>query len=149
VKRAKITGTGSYLPERILTNAELEQMVDTTDEWITSRTGIRERHIAAEGEFTSDLGAKAALRALESAGISAADIDMLVVGTITGDYPWPATACIIQEKIGATRAFAFDVSAACTGFIYALDLATKPIVAGAVQRALVIGCEAFSRILNW
>lgn len=149
MKRARITGTGSYLPERILTNADLEKIVDTTDEWITTRTGIRERHIAADGEFTSDLAARAAEQALESAGVSAQDIDLIVLGTITGDYPWPATACLVQQKIGATRAFAFDVSAACSGFVYALDAATRQIEAGAVRRALVIGAEAFSRIIDW
>ena len=149
MKRARITGTGSYVPEKILTNTELESMVDTTDEWISTRTGIRQRHIAAPGEFTSDLAANAAKRALVAAGVAAADIDLIIVATITGDYPWPATACLVQEKIGAKRAFAYDVSAACSGFIFALDAACRQIETGAIKKALVIGAEVFSRILDW
>lgn len=149
MKRARITGTGSYVPEKILTNADLETMVDTSDEWISTRTGIRQRRIAAEDECTSDLAAKAAQRALEAAGCSADDIDLIIVGTITGDYPWPATACLVQEKIGAKRAFAYDVSAACSGFIFALDAARRQIQVGAIRKALVIGAEVFSRILDW
>ncbi|WP_305041421.1 beta-ketoacyl-ACP synthase III [Geoalkalibacter sp.] len=149
MKRARIVGTGAYVPEAVLTNRDLEQRIETTDEWIVSRTGIRERHIAAEGEHTSDLAARAARAALEMAGVGAEDIDLIVVGTITGDFPWPATACLVQEKIGAKRAFAFDVSAACSGFVYALDAAVKQIQCGAVRKALVIGAEILSRIVDW
>lgn len=149
MKRARITGTGSYVPEKILTNADLEKIVDTSDEWIATRTGIRERRIAAVSENTSDLAANAAARALEMAGVSADEIDLIIVGTITGDYPWPATACLVQEKLGAKKAFAYDISAACSGFVYALDAATRQIEAGAVQKAVVIGAEIFSRILDW
>lgn len=149
MKRARITGTGSYVPEKVLTNADLEKIVDTSDEWIASRTGIRERHIVADGQNTSDLATEAARQALEMAGIRAADIDLIIVGTVTGDYPWPATACLVQEKLGAKKAFAYDVSAACSGFVFALDAATRQIEAGAIQKALVIGAEVFSRILDW
>ncbi len=149
MKSARIIGTGSCVPETVLTNKDLEQRIDTSDEWIVSRTGIRERHIASENESTSDLAAAAARRAMDMAGVSAEEIDCIVVGTITGDYPWPATACLVQEKIGARNAFAFDVSAACSGFVFALDAAHKQIVAGAVKKALVIGAEILSRIIDW
>ncbi len=149
MKRARIIGTGSYVPQRVLTNKELEQVLDTTDEWIVSRTGIRERHIVAEGEFTSDLAAHAAHRAMDMADISVEDIDLLVVGTITGDFPWPATACLVQQKIGAINAYAYDISAACSSFVYALSAAVSAIESGRVKRALVIGAEALSRIVDW
>lgn len=149
MKRARIVGTGSYVPEAVLTNRDLEQRIETTDEWIVSRTGIRERRIAADHECTSDLAARAARAALDMAGVSAEEIELIVVGTITGDFPWPATACLVQEKIGAKRAFAFDVSAACSGFVYALDAAVKQIQSGAVGKALVIGAEILSRIVDW
>lgn len=149
MKRARIVGTGAYVPEAVLTSKDLEQRIDTTEEWIITRTGIRERRIAADGECTSDMAAQAARRALEMAGVGAQDIDLIVVGTITGDYPWPATACLVQEKIGAKRAFAFDVSAACSGFVFALDAAVKQIQCGAVNKALVIGAEILSRIVDW
>ncbi|WP_305043918.1 beta-ketoacyl-ACP synthase III [Geoalkalibacter sp.] len=149
MKRARIVGTGSYVPEAVLTNRDLEQRIETTDEWIVSRTGIRERRIAADHECTSDLAARAARAALDMAGVSAEEIELIVVGTITGDFPWPATACLVQEKIGAKRAFAFDVSAACSGFVYALDAAVKQIQCGAVGKALVIGAEILSRIVDW
>ncbi|KIH77379.1 3-oxoacyl-[acyl-carrier-protein] synthase III [Geoalkalibacter ferrihydriticus] len=149
MKKARIVGTGCYAPEAVLTNRDIEKKVDTNDEWIVSRTGIRERRIAAEGECTSDLAAHAARRAMEMAGVSAQEIDLIVVGTITGDFPWPATACLVQEKIGAKRAFAFDVSAACSGFVYALDAAVKQIQCGGVKKALVIGAEILSRIVDW
>lgn len=147
--RARITGTGSYVPEKVLTNLDLEKFVDTNDEWIRSRTGIRERHIAAEGENTSDLATKAAERALEMAGVDAKDIELIVVGTITGDYPWPATACIVQANLGAVNAGAFDVSAACSGFLYALSTAVDRIEAGRCRKALVIGAEVLTRVVNW
>lgn len=149
MKKARIIGTGSYVPEKVLTNSDLEKFLDTTDEWIVTRTGIRERHIAAEGEFTSDLAANAARRALEMAGIGPEDLDLVIVGTVTGDFPWPATACLVQHKIGAVQAAAFDVSAACSGFLFALDNAVKHIEAGPAKRALVIGAEVFSRIVDW
>lgn len=149
MKRARIVGTGSYVPEAVLTNRDLEQRIETTDEWIVSRTGIRERRIAADHECTSDLAARAARAALDMAGVGAEEIELIVVGTITGDFPWPATACLVQEKIGAKRAFAFDVSAACSGFVYALDAAVKQIQCGAVGKALVIGAEILSRIVDW
>ncbi|TYP00251.1 3-oxoacyl-[acyl-carrier-protein] synthase-3 [Geothermobacter ehrlichii] len=147
--RARITGTGSYLPKKILSNHDLEKMVDTSDEWITTRTGIRERRVAADSEATSDLAVNAARRALEMAGVAPEEIDYLVVGTITGDFPWPATACLVQDRLGAKNAFAVDVSAACSGFIYALDSAVKQVVSGAVGKALVIGAEVLTRIMDW
>lgn len=147
--RARITGTGSYVPEKILTNVDIEKFLDTNDEWIRTRTGISERHIAAEGENTSDLATRAAERALEMAGVSAEEIDLIVVGTITGDYPWPATACIVQSNLGAINAGAFDVSAACSGFLYALSCAVDRVDAGRSKKALVIGAEALSRIVDW
>lgn len=147
--KARIIGTGSYLPEEVLTNKDLEKFVDTNDEWIRTRTGICERRRAAVGENTSDLGAEAGRRALEMAGVSAEEIDYLVVGTITGDFPWPATACLVQDKLGAKNAFAFDISAACSGFVYALDGAVKQIQSGAVKKALVIGAEILTRVVDW
>lgn len=147
--RARITGTGSYAPERVVTNIDLEKLIDTSDEWIRTRTGIVERHLASEGEATSDLATKAAQRALEMAGVAATDIDLIVVGTITGDYPWPATACIVQSNLGAVNAGACDVSAACSGFLYALSMAVDRIMAGNAKKALVIGAEVLSRIVDW
>lgn len=147
--KARIIGTGSYLPEKILTNKEIEKIVDTSDEWIRTRTGICERRIAAEGEFTSDLAANAARNALEMAGVSPEEIDYLVVGTITGDFPWPATACLVQDILGAKNAYAYDVSAACSGFVFALDSAVAQIESGRIRRALVIGAETLSRSIDW
>jgi len=147
--KAFVAGTGSYLPEKILTNFDLEKMIDTSDEWIASRTGIRQRRIAADDEVTSDLCVNAARKALEMAGWGAEDLDLIVVGTITGDYPWPATACIVQHKLGATKAAAFDISAACSGFIYALSNAVAQIESGKIRRALVIGAEVLSRVIDW
>jgi len=149
VKRARIIGTGSYLPEKVLTNFDLEKMVDTTNDWILARTGIVERRIAADSEMTSDFAVTAANRALQMAGISASDIDLIVVGTITGDFPWPSTACIVQNKLGAVNAAAWDVSAACSGFVYALTSAAQYIQNGTAKRALVIGAEILSRIIDW
>lgn len=149
MKQARIIGTGSYIPEKVLTNQDFEKYLDTTDEWIVSRTGIRERHIAADGEFTSDLAFNAARQALDMAGVDAADIDLIVVGTITGDYPWPATACIVQDKLGARQCGAYDVSAACSGFLYALNNAVSQIQSGSIKRALVIGAETLSRIVDY
>jgi 3-oxoacyl-[acyl-carrier-protein] synthase-3 len=149
LKRARIIGTGSYVPEKVMTNQDFEKYLDTTDEWIVARTGIRERHIAAEGENTSDLCVNAAKKALEMANLTAEDIDLIIVGTITGDYPWPATACIVQDKLGAKQCGAFDVSAACSGFLYAMSNAVAQIESGAIKRALVIGAETLSRIIDY
>lgn len=147
--RARITGTGSYVPEKVLTNFDLEKFLDTSDEWIRARTGITERHVAADDENTSDLATKAAERALEMAGVKAADLDSIVVSTITGDYPWPATACVVQANLGAVKAGAFDVSAACSGFLYALSTAADRIQAGNAEKILVIGAEILTRIVDW
>ena len=149
IRRAHIAGVGSYLPERIMTNAELARVVDTTDEWIVERTGIRERHIAAEGEFTSHLALRAAERAMAAAGVGAGDIDLIVLATATPDNTFPATATKVQAALGMTRGVAFDVQAVCSGFIYALAVADNFIKAGQVGTALVIGAETFSRILDW
>ena len=146
---ARIAGTGSYLPEKVLTNDDLAKLVDTSDEWIQSRTGIRERHIAAEGQTAGDLGYQAALRALEAAGVDASDIDLIVVGTTTPDLIFPSTACLIQARLGATGCAAMDVNAACSGFIYALSVAEKFIRCGDAKTALVIGTETLSRIVDW
>lgn len=146
---SRIAGTGSYLPEKVVTNKDLEKVVDTSDEWIRERTGIKRRHIAADGETTSDLALAAANNALEAAGISAEDIGLIVVGTATPDKVFPATACIIQRRLGIGGCAAFDVQAACSGFVYGLDVADRYIRTGAAQNALVIGAETLSRITNW
>ena len=145
----KIISTGSYLPEKILTNDDLSKFVDTSDEWIRTRSGIRARHIAADGEETSDLAVAAAKRALEAAGLTATDIDLLVVATTTPDVIFPSTACIVQDKLGAKNAVAFDIQAVCSGFVYALSIVDKMVSTGAYKNALVIGAEIYSRILNW
>lgn len=145
---ARITGTGSYAPQRVVTNADLEKMVATSDEWIAERTGIRERRIAGSGEACSDLALKAAQRALDSAKIGAADLDMIVLATCTGDYPLPATACLIQHQLGANRAGACDLSAACCGFVYALSVADAYVRTG-MRHVLVIGSEVMSAITDW
>lgn len=147
--RSRFVGTGSYLPERVLTNAEIERMVETTDHWIVERTGIRERRIAAPSEATSDLAAVAATRALEAAGVRATDVDIILVATATPDMLFPATACLVQARLGATRAFAFDLSAACTGFLYGLSVADQYIRAGTARTVLVIGAEVLSRVMDW
>ncbi|MEE8398830.1 MAG: beta-ketoacyl-ACP synthase III [Desulfobacterales bacterium] len=149
--KARITGTGSAAPERILTNKDFEGIVDTSDEWITRRTGIKERHIAsnARNESTADLASQAGLKAMEMAGISAADLDMIVVGTVTPDQQIPSAACMIQEALNAENAFAFDVSAGCTGFLYALWVVNNAISAGSCRKALVVGVDRLSTILNW
>ena len=146
---SRITGTGSYLPAKVLTNKDLESIVETSDEWIVARTGIRERHIAADGEFTSDLAAHACRKALEAAGRSAGDVDLIIIGTSTPDMVFPSSACILQKKLGVKRGAAFDVQAVCTGFIYALATADLFIKAGTYKCALVVGAEVFSRILDW
>ena len=146
---SRIIGTGKYLPARILTNFDLEKMVDTTDEWIRSRTGIEHRHIAADDEATSDLAHKAGLAALEDAGLTAADIDFVLVGTTTPDLIFPNVACLVQEKLGIRGTPAFSLEAACSGFLYALVVADQFIRTGQVRRALVIGAETMSRIIDW
>lgn len=147
---SRIRGTGSYLPERVMTNHDLERMVDTSDQWIRERTGIIERHIAAEGETCGDLAVMAAQRALAASDLGGQDVDLVVLATSTPDQVFPSTACLIQERLGIPgSAIAFDVSAACCGFIYALDVANRFIRTNGAQRALVIGSETFSRILNW
>ncbi len=146
---SRIAGTGSYLPEKVLTNADLEKMVDTNDEWIVSRTGIRERHIAADGETTGDLAFHAATRALEAAGMRGEDIELIILGTTTPDIIFPSTACLLQHRIGANGCAAFDVNAACSGFIFALSIADKFIRNGTVKNALVVGAETLSRMVDW
>ena len=147
--RSVIAGCGGYLPERVMTNAELATIVDTSDDWIVERSGIRQRHIAAKGEKTSDLATKAAARALANAGVAAADVDLIVLATATPDETFPASACRVQTNLGMTNGFAFDVQAVCSGFIYALATADNFIKAGQARNALVIGAETFSRILDW
>ncbi len=147
--RARIVGTGSYLPQTILSNVELAARVDTSDDWIVERTGIRQRHIAAAGEFTSDLGAQAARSAIEAAGIDATEIDLIIVATATPDQTFPACATVIQHKLGIVDSVAFDVGAVCSGFLYALTVANAMLVSGAHRTALVIGAETFSRLLDW
>jgi 3-oxoacyl-[acyl-carrier-protein] synthase-3 len=146
---SKISGTGSYLPKRILRNADFEKMVDTTDEWIFTRTGIRERHIAAEGEFTSDLALEASKNAIASAGITASQIDLIIVATTTPDKIFPSVATMLQRKLGIAGCPAFDVQAVCSGFIYALSTADNFIKSGAAKCALVLGAETFSRIVDY
>jgi len=147
--RSRIAGTGAYVPERVMTNAALEKLVDTSDEWIQERTGIKERRIAAEGESASDMAVQAARRALEAAGLSASDLDMIIVGTISADMPLPACAAFVQQKLGCPGIPAFDVAAACAGFVYALSIGDQFIQSGAHQNVLVIGVELLSRVLNW
>ncbi|MRG90920.1 beta-ketoacyl-ACP synthase III [Polyangium spumosum] len=147
--KSRILGTGHYVPEKVLANVDLEKIVDTSDAWIAERTGIRRRHIAADKENTSDMAAAAARRALESAGLNAADIDMIIVGTISGDSPMPACAVHVQQKLGADNIPAFDVSAACAGFIYGMTIADQFIATGAARCVLVIGVELLSRLLDW
>lgn len=144
-----VLGTGSYAPERVLTNADLEKMVATNGEWIVSRTGIRERRVAAEREATSDLAAAAARQALDFAGVRPEEVDMIVVGTVTGDTPTPSCAAFVQELLGARNAFCFDVAAACAGSLYGLTIADQFIRSGMVRRALVIGAETLSRFVDW
>jgi 3-oxoacyl-[acyl-carrier-protein] synthase-3 len=146
---SRIAGTGKYLPERILTNADLEKMVETTDEWIKSRTGIEHRHIAAEGELTSDLAEKAGRAAIEAAGLTPGDIDLVLVGTTTPDLIFPNVACLVQEKLGIKSCPAFSLEAACSGFVYGLVVADQFLRLGAAKRALVIGAETMSRIIDW
>lgn len=146
---ARIAGTGSYLPERIVRNADLEQWVDTSDEWIRERTGIRQRHLAADGQTTGDLAYEAATRALQAAGVQASELDLLVLGTTTPDIIFPSTACLVQQRLGANGCMAFDLNAACSGFMYALGVANQFIRTGTARCALVIGAETLSRMLDW
>jgi len=146
---SRITGTGGYLPEKTLTNADLENMVDTSDEWIVARTGIKERHIAAEGETTCDMAFEASRQAMERAGIIHSDIDLIIVATTTPDQVFPSSACLLQEKLGIHGCPAFDVQAVCTGFVYALTVADKFIKSGTSKCALVVGSETLSRIIDW
>jgi 3-oxoacyl-[acyl-carrier-protein] synthase-3 len=146
---SRIAGTGSYLPQRVLTNADLERMVDTTDEWIVSRTGIRQRHIAADDEYTSDLAYHAAHCAIEAAGLTAQDIDLIIVATTTPDRIFPSTACLLQSKLEIAGCPAFDIQAVCSGFVYALATADQFIRSGSAKCALVVGAETISRITDW
>lgn len=149
ILRSHIVGCGSYLPARVVTNAEMATMVDTSDEWIIERTGIHQRHIAADGETTSDLAFAAAERALQNAEIKPSEVDLVIVATATPDNTFPATATKVQQRLGMTQGFAFDVQAVCSGFVYALSVADSFIKSGQVRTALVIGAETFSRILDW
>ena len=148
-KRSIIRGVGGYLPEKVLTNAELATMVDTTDEWIQQRVGIKERHIAAEGQFTSDLAVEAAKKAMAAAGVTADDIDLIIVATTTPDYTFPSAATLVQMKLGMHHGMAFDIQAVCSGFVYAVATADSYLKNGLGTRALVIGAETFSRLLDW
>ena len=148
-RTCSISGVGAYVPAKVLTNADLEKMVETSDEWITTRTGIKERHIAAAEEYTSDLGAEAARRAMKMANVTAEQIDLIIVATITPDMPFPSTACLVQHKLGAKRAAAFDLEAACSGFIYALEIGQQFIMSRTYETVLVIGAEKLSSITDW
>lgn len=147
--KAKIAGTGYAVPERVLTNADLEKMVDTNDEWIRTRTGIQQRHIADPGQTNSELGAQAATMAMKNAGVAPEDIDLIIVATITPDMVFPATACLIQEKLGLTRAGTVDIEAACSGFIYGLSMARQYVATGECRHVLVVASELLSRITDW
>lgn len=147
--RARITGTGSAVPDKVISNSDLEKCVDTNDEWITTRTGIKERRIAAEGEYTSTLATLAARRAMDMAGVSPEDLDIIILATVTGDFPFPATACIIQKEICANNALAFDISAACSGFIYGLNMAEAYIKSGMARKLLVMGAEVLTSIVDF
>lgn len=146
---SRIAGTGSALPEKVLTNADLEKLVDTSDEWIASRTGIRQRHVASEGETTADLAERAARAAMEAAGVTAAELDLIVLGTTTPNLIFPSTACLVQHRLGANGCAAFDVNAACSGFLYALSIADQFVRAGTAKTVLVIGAETLTRMLDW
>lgn len=149
LKKARIIGTGSYLPEKVLTNQDLEKMVDTTDEWIVTRTGMKERRIAAEGEYTSDMGLQAALKALEKANMKAEDLDLILVATLTPDYVFPSTACLLQARLGAVHAAAADVQAACTGYLYVLSQAKAYIESGMYRNVLIVAAEKLSSIVDY
>ncbi len=147
--RTKIIGTGSAVPEKLLTNNDLEKMVETSDDWITTRTGIKTRHIAADDEYTSTLATRAAEKALAMAGVAPDELDMIVVATVTPDFPFPATSCLVQNNLKASKAVAFDISAACSGFLYGLTQVDQCIKTGMARKALVVGAEVLSRIVDW
>src|SRR5271169_1432234 len=149
VPRSRILGTGHYLPPGVRTNLDLEKMVETSDAWITERTGIKERHIAPDGVFTSDMATAAAKNALDMAGLKATDLDMIIVGTVTPDMPMPATAAFVQQKLGAGVCPAFDLSAACAGFVFGLSIADQFIASGQMRHVLVVGVELLSRVVDW
>lgn len=149
IRSCSIIGVGAYAPEKILSNADLEELVETSDDWITSRTGIKERRIAREDEYTSHMAIAAAEKALQMAEVAASDIDLIIVATITPDMPFPATACLVQHQLGASRAAAFDLEAACSGFVYGLQVASRFIATGTAENALVIGAEKISSIIDW
>ena len=147
--RTVILGTGSELPSKVMSNLDLEKLVETSDEWITTRTGIKERRILEEGKGTADMAYAASVRALKDAGIEASDLDAIIMGTVTPDYPFPSSACVLEDMLGARGVFSFDVNAACSGFLNALSVADAFIRAGRIQKALVVGSDALSRLLNW
>ncbi|MGH7831622.1 MAG: beta-ketoacyl-ACP synthase III [Candidatus Binatia bacterium] len=147
--RTVVLGTGSELPSKVLSNAALEEIVDTSDEWITTRTGIKERRILEEGKGNADMAYRASVRALKDAGVDAKDLDAIIMGTVTPDYPFPSSACVLEDMLGAHKAFSFDVNAACSGFLNALSVADSFIQTGRIRNALVIGSDALSRLLNW
>jgi len=149
LKKIGIIGVGEYLPKKILTNADLEKMVDTSDEWITTRTGIKERHMVEKGEAASDLASQASVQALADAKVKPEELDLIVVATITGDMPFPSVASILQYKLGATHAACFDISAACAGFVYALSVANQFLACGTYKKALVVGVEVLSSVTDW
>ncbi len=149
MRKVGIIGVGKYLPDKVLTNQDLEKMVETSDEWITTRTGIKQRRIAASDQACSDLAVNAARQALDNAGIKAEELDLIIIATITPDEPFPATACFVQNKLGARKAICFDMSAACAGFIYALGVAKQFIESGTCKKALVVGAEVLSKITDW
>ena len=146
---SQIVGTGSYVPQKVLTNHDLEKLVETSDQWIVERTGIRERRVAADGETTSDMAVAASRRALEMAGLRPEDLDLIIVGTISADMPLPSAAAFVQAKLGAKKAAAFDVAAACAGSLYGMSIADKFIAAGQTQRVLVVGVELLTRLVDW
>ena len=147
--RSAILGTGSELPSRVITNAALERLVDTSDQWITTRTGIKERRVLEEGKGTADMAYRAAVRALKDAGMEAKDLDAIIMGTVTPDYPFPSSACVLENMLGARKVFSFDVNAACSGFLNALAIADSLVRTGMIRHALVVGSDALSRMLNW
>ncbi len=147
--RSRVAGTGTYLPQKVLTNADLEKMVDTSNQWIVERTGIEKRHIAAEGQVTSDLCYEAAVKALQDAGLTAKDLDLIIVGTVTGDQQMPSTACVLQSKLGANNVMAFDLAAACSGFLYGISIADQFIRTGVYKNVLVVGAEILHRFINY
>ncbi len=148
-RRSVILGTGSEIPSKVITNSDLEKMIDTTDEWITVRTGIKQRRVLEDGKGNADMAFHAAKRALEDAGVEPKELDAIVMGTVTADYPFPSSACVLEHKLGARRAFSFDVNAACSGFLNALAVADSFVRTGAIRRALVVGSDALSRLMNW